>query len=190
MTTTEQPGIWLLLRAAGCRPVSFGGHADGSTWGQAFISHAGERVDLKGTAQSWQQATGYARRAVEDWLRANGRMPSPEAITNAMLAEAVAASTQQAEDTAKTLAMLVRAAQADAARRFDGNAIRVWCFYDAPEILRALSEHGGDEDWLALCPPGSDQSPPWAEEGGAFGCCDVRRHELDDGSVVLIGAHA
>lgn len=184
-----EPGIDVLLRAAGCQPISSGGCSDGSTWQQAFTSHAGERVILKGTAESWQQANHCARRAVEDWLRTNGRMPSPEAITSAMLADAVAASTRQAEGTAKTLAMLVCAAQADFARKFEGTAIRVWRFTEAPEILRALSGHGGDEDWLALCPPGSDQSPSWAE-GDAFGCCDVSQHELDDGSVVLIGAHA
>lgn len=33
------------------------------------------------------------------------------------------------------------------------NHIRVWRFDDAPEELRDLSHHGGDEDWLALIPP-------------------------------------
>jgi len=33
------------------------------------------------------------------------------------------------------------------------NHIRVWAWKDAPEELKALSQHGGDEDWLALLPP-------------------------------------
>lgn len=31
----------------------------------------------------------------------------------------------------------------------------VWAFHDAPSELQALSEHGGDEDWLVLWPPGT-----------------------------------
>lgn len=179
-----------LLRAAGCTPASSGGTIDGSDWGISFISHAGEAVTFRGSARSWQDAEGQARSAVERWLRANGRMPSPDAIAASMLAESVETTAREVRDLTSTLAMLVRAAQADAARRFDGTAIRVWPFSDAPEIFRSLSKHGGDEDWLALCPPGSDQSPWWAESGTPFGCCDVSSHTLDDGSVVLIGAHS
>lgn len=72
----------------------------------------------------------------------------------------------------------------------DPRMIRVWRFHDAPADLRALSEHGGDEDWLALIPaPLADQWIAWAEVG-PFGCCDVSEHPLPDGSVVRIGAHA
>lgn len=72
-------------------------------------------------------------------------------------------------------------------------AILVWKFHDAPKHLRALSGHGGDEDWLAVVPDHyADTYIGWAEEGTAFGCCDVERHEHphNPGSVVLIGAHA
>ena len=68
--------------------------------------------------------------------------------------------------------------------------IKVWAFYDAPEAFRALSEHGGDEDWLALIPPAlADKWIPWCE-GDAFGCCSVSEHPLPDGSLVRIGAHS
>lgn len=66
----------------------------------------------------------------------------------------------------------------------------VWRFHDAPESLRALSENGGDEDWLALVPPhlASDWIP-WAEVGG-FGVCNVDRFAMPYGFVVYIGCHA
>lgn len=34
----------------------------------------------------------------------------------------------------------------------DAQAITVWNWHDAPEDLRALSEHGGGETWVALVP--------------------------------------
>ena len=72
-----------------------------------------------------------------------------------------------------------------------GNAITVWAFHDAPAELRALSEHGGDEDWLAVLPAAFREFPPlWMDEGTAFGVCSVSRHELGDGRFVLIGAHS
>jgi hypothetical protein len=69
--------------------------------------------------------------------------------------------------------------------------IKVWPFHDAPAELRALSGHGGDEDWLAVVPAYLSNSwIGWAEEGSTFGCSGVERHVQPDGSVVLIGAHA
>lgn len=70
-----------------------------------------------------------------------------------------------------------------------GKSIIVWSFYDAPGELRCLSNHGGDEDWIALLPAGMDR-PSWMESGSSFGCCDVSEHELEDGRRVYIGAHA
>ena len=70
-----------------------------------------------------------------------------------------------------------------------GKGIIVWSFYDAPGELRCLSNHGGDEDWVALMPKGTEQ-PSWMESGTRFGCCDVSPHQLDDGRTVYIGAHA
>ena len=52
--------------------------------------------------------------------------------------------------------------------------INVWKFKDAPEELRNLSDHGGDEDWLAIIPPQmTNKYISWMEEGTAFGICDV-----------------
>ena len=70
-----------------------------------------------------------------------------------------------------------------------GKAIVVWSFYDAPGELRCLSNHGGDEDWVALLPRDMDQ-PSWMQEGSSFGCCSVSEHRYEDGRTVYIGAHA
>lgn len=70
-----------------------------------------------------------------------------------------------------------------------GNAILVWRFRDAPGELRAMSAHGGDEDWLGLFPT-QGEWVGWAEDGTAFGCCDVQEIALGDGREVRIGAHA
>jgi hypothetical protein len=69
--------------------------------------------------------------------------------------------------------------------------IRVWEWKDAPEEYKALSPHGGDEDWVALVPPCHAQRIiGWLESGSSFGSCEVSEHPLPDGSVVKIGAHA
>lgn len=71
----------------------------------------------------------------------------------------------------------------------DPKAVRVWRFDEAPEVLRTLSQNGGDEDWLAVLPPGQT-APIWAAPGTSFGVCDVDEYSLVDGSTVLIGCHA
>jgi hypothetical protein len=69
--------------------------------------------------------------------------------------------------------------------------ILIWRFHDAPEEYRNLSEHGGDEDWIAVLPAAMAGAwIPWLESGSSFGCCDVSEHPLPDGRKVLIGAHA
>lgn len=68
--------------------------------------------------------------------------------------------------------------------------IRVWRYADAPTALRALSTHGGDEDWVAWVPPGFEGYIGWLDEGGSFGCFSVSVHEMVDGSRVYIGAHS
>lgn len=71
--------------------------------------------------------------------------------------------------------------------------ISVWRFYDAPDDLRALSPHGGDEDWLAEIPPSyADDYLGWMEDGTSFGCCSVsaHAHPTKPGWSVRIGAHA
>lgn len=70
-------------------------------------------------------------------------------------------------------------------------AVFVWSYYDAPQVYRHLSPHGGDEDWLAWIPPAlAEEDYPWMASGSFFGCCDVSEHELADGALVRIGAHA
>lgn len=68
--------------------------------------------------------------------------------------------------------------------------ILVWRFEDAPMKYKILSNHGGDEDWVAFIPKESKgYGIPWAESGSRFGVCDVSEHEVENG-IVLIGAHA
>lgn len=74
----------------------------------------------------------------------------------------------------------------------DENAIVIWRFHDAPQQLRDLSGHGGDEDWVAYIPPSHEGDVPMfidPEYSRSFGVCDTSTHKLQDGSVVLIGAH-
>lgn len=67
--------------------------------------------------------------------------------------------------------------------------IKVWRFEDAPARLRDLSDHGGDEDWLAVVPAHlAEEYISWMESG--FGVCRISEHRLPDGRVVRIGAHA
>lgn len=86
------------------------------------------------------------------------------------------------------------------------NAITIWRYEDAPDALRRLSTHGGDEDWLAVVPrslynPPSDWPsdeynstwlPAWMWEGQPFGYCGVNVYPHPDSAeyVVVIGAHA
>lgn len=68
--------------------------------------------------------------------------------------------------------------------------ILVWPFDRAPEEYRKLSEHGGDEDWVAFVPEAlKDEWIGFLEEGGSFGCCDVSEHPVKGGTV-RIGAHS
>lgn len=70
-------------------------------------------------------------------------------------------------------------------------AILVWPFDKAPELYKAYSEHGGDEDWLALVPPAlKDEYIPWLDGSGPFGVCDISKHPLSTGHTIYIGVHA
>lgn len=69
--------------------------------------------------------------------------------------------------------------------------IKIWRFYDAPMKYQNLSEHGGDEDWVAEVPK-KIYIKEWLgflRPGTNFGCSDVSTHKLKD-KVILIGAHA
>ena len=77
----------------------------------------------------------------------------------------------------------------------DANTIKLWLWKDAPEEYKRLSGHGGDEDYVLLIPPAVlktkggnallsaltsyHTSLGWPEE-----------HRLEDGSVLIIFAHA
>lgn len=66
-----------------------------------------------------------------------------------------------------------------------GDASIVWPWGKAPGELRALSRHGGDEDYVILLPMGYQDDWEWLKEG----CCDSR-HTINDGRTVIIKAHA
>lgn len=67
-----------------------------------------------------------------------------------------------------------------------GPLVRVWDWEHAPEALRELSRWGGDEDWIALVPPGLEQ-PSWVERLTVYG---VQETVLDDGARVFIWARS
>lgn len=81
----------------------------------------------------------------------------------------------------------------DTARKKDrgtGATIRIWRFRDAPSKYQSLSEHGGDEDWVAFVPSKlAGEWIGWMQEGTSFGCSSVSEH-LVKGGVVRIGAHS
>jgi len=77
--------------------------------------------------------------------------------------------------------------------------IMIWAFEDAPKALRDLSEHGGDEDGIALLPPGyslsrpddphlPDHFPYWLDR--LWEHTHPQYKKLEDGSIVVIWAHA
>jgi hypothetical protein len=72
--------------------------------------------------------------------------------------------------------------------------IKVWPWSEAPTELKALSPHGGDEDWVALIPARlAGKWIGWCDPniaGTPFGCAGISEHQLSDGSIVRIGAHA
>ena len=67
--------------------------------------------------------------------------------------------------------------------------ILVWRWEDAPQKYRKLSDHGGNEDWLAYVPDVYVKDWIGWIEGVGFGCCDVSAHTAP-GGIVRIGAHA
>lgn len=70
------------------------------------------------------------------------------------------------------------------------NIICVFKWDHAPQALKDLSRHGGDEDWVAFLPANlSGEDIPWIRRGG-FGSCSVDTIWFEDGSRVCIGAHA
>lgn len=75
------------------------------------------------------------------------------------------------------------------------NPIKIWPWEDAPEELKKLSGHGGDEDFVCVIPPehlnhpGFEGSPPyWLER--MWDMHGPQTEILPDGTMVVIGAHA
>lgn len=66
--------------------------------------------------------------------------------------------------------------------------IRCWTWAEAPECLKRLSQHGGDEDFVFEVP--ADRPVPWWIAEGRFGFPCVHQHALDDGRTIVITAHA
>jgi hypothetical protein len=85
--------------------------------------------------------------------------------------------------------LLAAATACDATGR--DNCIRVWRFKDAPPELRALSQSGGDEDWLLLVPDGITEEYGWLPwvNVPSFGSCRVDMYPIA-GATVFIGCHA
>jgi len=78
-------------------------------------------------------------------------------------------------------------------KRLPGIPIQIWRFDQAPKELQALSQNGGDEDWIAVIPAKlwEDECKyiPWLREG-TFGVCSVDEYKTANGDIVLIGCHA
>lgn len=67
--------------------------------------------------------------------------------------------------------------------------IKIWQFDGAPPEYKAMSGHGGDEDWVIYSPPGLD--PDVAESiAENLKRWDFSRYTLEDGSTIWITAHA
>ena len=68
--------------------------------------------------------------------------------------------------------------------------IKVWPFKQAPNKYQDLSQHGGDEDWLAFVPgeiwENCEGYIPWIDK---LGCCEVSEHPVK-GGIVFIVVHA
>jgi hypothetical protein len=67
--------------------------------------------------------------------------------------------------------------------------IKVWAFKDAPvEYQYSL---GGDEDWVALLPPGVEPHQiPWLSSDAFSACGEFREFDHGNGYKVVVGSHA
>ena len=82
----------------------------------------------------------------------------------------------------------------------DNTMIKVWRFKDAPVELQALSNNGGDEDWLVALPPedweddDSSRIPGWIYTTAFDAGCDPQMASPADynwlGWTIMIGSHA
>jgi hypothetical protein len=69
--------------------------------------------------------------------------------------------------------------------------MKVWAWEDAPEEYKSLSEHGGDEDYVAFVPKELvTDAERLFYSGSSFGSCDVESYQLPNYDWVYIGAHS
>lgn len=79
----------------------------------------------------------------------------------------------------------------------DENCIKIWRFYHAPARYAGLSDHGGDEDWVAFVPTSMLDDPLLEGDGidfylgdeTPFAPCRAQKVAVP-GGLVIIGAHA
>lgn len=80
------------------------------------------------------------------------------------------------------------------------NCLYIYTWKDAPQDYRDLSEHGGDEDWVLVVSQAVRNVAYWPwnmsdvidgdEDSYLQGFGHVDRHELPNGDLVVIFAHA
>lgn len=69
--------------------------------------------------------------------------------------------------------------------------MQVWRFWEAPQELQALSEFGGDEDWVIVVP--ADEEGRAEELANRLVVCDYSQYTAEYGGqrvAVFITAHA
>lgn len=75
----------------------------------------------------------------------------------------------------------------------DATMALVWRAHSEPKELGGWDVYNLDDyDWVLAIPPSWDANRyiPWAEEGGAFGCCEVEDITLGCGWSLLVGHHS
>ncbi len=184
MSPAETP-LWTLVRAAGCEPMASSSNEITFRAPDNSVIHL--RVPLKFDHDHSARALTSRFR---EWCADNGLMVTPDAIREARTADEMQAVRWSSDRLAREVSELRDAVVALRLATADRTCLKVWAFGQAPAELRALSTHGGDEDWLALVPPDVPTPSDWFDDGGSFGCSSVSTHDLPDGWTVYIGAHA
>lgn len=140
-----------------------------------FSDHAIVRISFSGDAEAYHATRMAAMTADAPTHEADARLwrwPNGDVVTDRDLARRSMEQRAMATDEQASM-------------------IQVWRYWDAPEALRALSDHGGDEDWIVVVPATLDDLVRWSrwiaqiDTGG-----EPQRVERSNGTVVYIGAHA
>lgn len=185
MTSPDETPLWSLVRAAGCEPMA------SSSNELTFRAPDNSVIHLRvPSGRDWADESRALTRRFREWCADNGITLTPDAIREARTADEIQSSRWAVDRLAREVSELREATVALRLASADRTCIKVWRFHDAPAELRALTSHGGDEDWLALVPPDVGYPSDWFDGGGSFGCCSVSTHDLPDGWTVYIGAHS